>query len=99
MHIAVDLLENIPFISYQVFSKGILVRAKMVKVQDRSATILFVPKFSFAPEATLVVHYIREGDGKIISDYIKIPFEQQLPNFVSEIKKIFFDDLILIFLE
>ncbi len=77
-----NLMEDVPIVAFSIFSKGILVRSRQVNVLGRTATFSFVPKFSYAPESTLLVYYINK-EGRCVSDSVTLAFRNTLPNYVS----------------
>jgi hypothetical protein len=74
--------ERVKTIYIQFFSRSVLLASKTASVINRIAHVVFIPKFSFAPDCHIVAFYVRK-DGEIISAINRIEFTTELPNHVS----------------
>lgn len=73
---------HVPSVVLQLFSKGLLQISQMVPLKEGKATFTILPKFSYTPKAHCIVFYI-DDYGEVVSDSIKLHFEEVLPNYVS----------------
>jgi CD109 antigen len=82
VHIEVRSTEDVPFIVYNMISKGLLIRTDTIFMHNRVGSFSFIPKFSFAPKADFIVYYVR-SNGEVVSESESIEFRTQLPNYVA----------------
>lgn len=85
--------EEINQLTYQVLGRGDVIISRTLQVPNtRNFNFRFLASFAMVPKANIIVFYIRK-DGEIISDQLKVDFDDELQNFVS-----FFVDLMKIIL-
>lgn len=70
-------------LTYQIFSKGQLIKSSTVKFEPVKKFILeFMPQKSMTPRSKIIIYYISDS-GFIVSGTLEVAFENDLPNFVS----------------
>lgn len=75
--------EEIRQLTYQVLGRGDVIISRTLQVANsRNFNFRFLASFAMVPKANVIVYYMRE-DGEIVSDQLKIEFENELQNFVS----------------
>lgn len=78
----IQTTENVPHVFLQFFSKSLLLMSKKVPIKNKYATFQFYPKFSYAPDCSIVAFYVR-NDGHVISAITRMELSDKLPNYVS----------------
>lgn len=81
----IDILSTheLKKLNYQVFAKGGIVLSETIEVPNEKNFLLEItPTIAMVPKADIIVFYMTP-DGEIISDTIKVEFENELSNFVS----------------
>lgn len=79
-------------LTYQVLGRGDVIISRTVQLPNsKNFNFRFLASFAMVPKANLIVYYIRP-DGEIISDQLKVEFENELQNFVS-----FSNELMVVF--
>ncbi|XP_032689989.1 CD109 antigen-like isoform X2 [Odontomachus brunneus] len=83
VEIEVNSTAPLKYISYEVFSRGDILHADSVYVQDKHTTSFeFLATYVMAPTAFVIVYYVRT-DGEIIADSLAIELTGTLQNFVD----------------
>lgn len=72
----------VPSVVFQLFSKGLLKISRTISLIEGKVNFTITPKFSYTPKAHCIVFFIGD-DGEIISDSIKLHFDNVLPNYVN----------------
>lgn len=84
IQIDVKSTENLSQLVYQVLAKGDVLVSEIVSISNTSNfQFELKPTFAMVPKANLVAFYITP-DGEIISDSLKLEFDNELKNFVSQ---------------
>ncbi|XP_070500687.1 CD109 antigen-like [Chironomus tepperi] len=81
--IKVTSKHNMDQLTYQVIARANLIQTKTIKFKTTKDIILdFMPQKSMAPTSLIIIYFVSEN-GKHISNTLEVPFDRELPNFVS----------------
>lgn len=75
--------EPIPFVMYNVFAKGMLYRSRKISMAKGHAVVSFEFDIRYAPELQILVYFVKNVDGSLVSTSLVVPFRETLPNYVS----------------
>ncbi|GMS92544.1 hypothetical protein PENTCL1PPCAC_14719, partial [Pristionchus entomophagus] len=75
--------ENIPMLTYQVMSRGAVLLAEQIAVDDDHATISFATTSEMAPKSRLIVYSVRPSNNEVLVDATDFKVDGLFKNNVS----------------